>query len=125
MEVCDASGDLLTSFFTESGLAAVVYPLGLPYTGGMGQRKTAAKSGKTLYIKNPAAHRLAEKVSKRLGVSLSDAVIAALEDKARKTPRPLDLAKIDEICSRVAALPVLDNRTIDEILGYDEFGIPR
>jgi hypothetical protein len=48
--------------------------------------KTAGKARK-LYVKNPAAHRLAEQVSKRLGLTLSDAVICALEEKLRKIPR--------------------------------------
>ena len=43
----------------------------------MGTTKTFAKRRPTLYIKNPRAHRLAEQVSKRLGVTLSDAVITA------------------------------------------------
>jgi antitoxin VapB len=60
-----------------------------------------------------------------MGVTLTDAVISALEDKLQRTPRPLDRAAIDEICARMDALPVIDDRTPDEILGYDEFGIPR
>ena len=31
------------------------------------------------------------------------------------------MAKIDELCGKIAAPPVLDPRTPDEILGYDEF----
>jgi antitoxin VapB len=80
---------------------------------------------RTLYIKNPAAHRLAEKVSKKMGVTLTEAVIRSLEDKLRDTPRPIDWKKVDAITRKLAALPVLDSRTADEILGYDEFGIPR
>ena len=83
------------------------------------------QKGRTLYIKNPIAHCLAEKISKRDGVTLSDAVIGALEDKLRGTPAPIDRAGIEAIARRLAALPVLDPRTPDEILGYDEFGIPR
>ena len=88
-------------------------------------RQAADKNRRTLYVKNPAAHRLAEQVSKRMGVTLTDAVISALEDKLQRTPRPLDRVAIAEICARMDALPVLDDRTPDEILGYDEFGIPR
>jgi antitoxin VapB len=36
-----------------------------------------------------------------------------------------ELAKaLDEIARRCAALPVLDDRSADEILGYDENGLP-
>ena len=90
----------------------------------MRTRKAAAKRSRTLYIKNPAAHRLAEQVGTRMGVTLSDAVIAALEEWLRKTDRPLDRAKVDALCASIAALPVLDARTADEILVYDAFGIP-
>ena len=79
----------------------------------------------TLYIKNPVAHKLAEKVSKKLGVSLTEAVIRSLQDQLRAKPRPIDWDKVDAISREIAALPVLDSRTDNEILGYDEFGIPR
>ena len=91
----------------------------------MRTRKAAGKTRRTLYIKNPVAHRLAEQVGKRMGVTLTDAVISALEDKLRKTEGPLNRAKVDALCARIDALPVLDARTPDEILGYDSFGIPR
>jgi len=90
----------------------------------MKTRKAAEKKRRTLYIKNPAAHRLAEQVSKRMGVTLSDAVIAALEERLRKTDRPLNRTKVDALCARIGALPVVDARTPEEILGYDAFGIP-
>jgi antitoxin VapB len=90
----------------------------------MSTRKAPEKKPRTLYIKNPAAHRLAEQVGKRMGVTLSDAVIAALEDSLQKTRRPLNRAKVDDLCARIGALPVVDARTPEEILGYDAFGIP-
>ena len=83
------------------------------------------KKRRTLYIKNPAAHRLAQQLSKQMGLTLTDTVIHALEDQVGKTGRPLDRKKIDAIRARVSALPVLDARTPDEILGYDEYGVPR
>ena len=79
----------------------------------------------TLYIKNPIAHRLAEQLSKGMGVTLTDAVIQALEEQVRRVRKPIDREKIDALCARMQALPVLDARTQDEILGYDDFGIPR
>jgi len=91
----------------------------------MSKPKVLRRKGRTLYIKNPSAHRLAEQVSKRMGVTLSDAVIRALEDKIQKTGRPLNRAKVDALCVKIGALPVLDARTPEEILGYDDLGIPR
>jgi antitoxin VapB len=81
--------------------------------------------GRTLYIKNPAAHLLAERVSKKMGVTLTDAVIRSLEAQLRGPARPIDWKKVEAIQKEIAALPVLDSRSEDEILGYDEFGIPR
>ncbi len=83
------------------------------------------KKRQTLYIKNPVAHRLAQEVSKRMGVTLTEAVIHALEDQIRAQKKPIDQKKIDAICAKLASLPVLDSRTPDEILGYDSFGVPR
>jgi antitoxin VapB len=89
----------------------------------MKARKAAGKKERTLYIKNPVAHRLAEQVSGRMAVTLSDAVIAALEETVQKTDRPLDRTKVDALCARIGALPAVDSRTPDEILGYDVLGI--
>ena len=96
----------------------MVYPEGLPYNKGV-------RKSRTLYIKNPAAHRLAQQLSKQRGLTLTDAVIQALEDQVMKTERPLNRKKIDAICAKIAALPVLDSRTPGEILGYDQYGVPR
>jgi antitoxin VapB len=89
----------------------------LPYDG-------IVKRAQTLYIKNPAAHRLAEQLAKQMGVTLTEAVIHALENQVRQVPKPIDWKKIDAICAEIAALPVLDPRSPDEIIGYDEFGLP-
>ena len=90
----------------------------------MRKRRTAAKR-QTLYIKNPAAHRLAVQLSKETGLTLSDAVIQALEEKVQRTKRPLDRKKIEALSRQMRALPVIDSRAPDEIVGYDQFGIPQ
>jgi len=85
------------------------------------------KKPQTLYIKNPAAHRLARQLSRQRGVTLTDAVIGALEDQlnASENPKPIDRKKVDALLEKMRALPVMDSRSPDEILGYDEFGLPR
>jgi antitoxin VapB len=82
------------------------------------------KKGRTLYIKNPVAHRLAQQLSKRMEVTLTDAVIYALEDQIKKVARPINRKKVDAICAKIHSLPILDSRSPEEILGYDDFGIP-
>jgi antitoxin VapB len=42
-----------------------------------------------------------------------------------RTKQPLDRKKVDAICAKISALPVLDSRTPEEILGYDEYGVPQ
>ncbi len=82
------------------------------------------KQIRRLYIKNPVAHRLAEQISKRTGATLSDVVISALQDRVHQAGRPVNRAKVDALCAKIQGLTVLDPRTPDEILGYDDLGIP-
>jgi len=84
----------------------------------MRTRKAVAQRRRTLYVKNPAAHRLAEQVGNWTGITLSDAVISALEDKLRNARRPLSRAKLDALCARIGALPVLDGRSAEELAIY-------
>jgi hypothetical protein len=92
----------------------------LPYNG----KHEEAEGADTVH-QEPAAHALAEKVSKRMGVTLTDAVIHSLEAQLHPTPRPIDFEKIAAIQKTIATLRSSDIRSEDEILGYDEFGIPR
>jgi antitoxin VapB len=81
-----------------------------------------------LYIKDPKADRLARQLAKRNGETITSAVIRALEAQtARVNKRPVDedlVKKLNQIAMECAALPDLDTRTPDEILGYDENGLP-
>lgn len=81
-----------------------------------------------LNIKNERAHDLARQLAERTGESLTTAVVVALEERLMRTEPRKDkearLAQINEILDRAARLPILDNRTPDEIIGYDENGLP-
>ncbi|HEX4112697.1 MAG TPA: helix-turn-helix domain-containing protein [Stellaceae bacterium] len=46
-------------------------------------------------------------------------------ERRLRSKQPGLAERLMEIGRHCASLPVLDNRTDDEILGYDEFGIPR
>ena len=80
-----------------------------------------------LNIKNAEADDLARSLARRTGRSLTDAVIYALREQLRRESGRAsapDLAEeLLEIGRHCAALPVLDNRGDDEILGYDERGV--
>jgi antitoxin VapB len=81
-----------------------------------------------LSIKHDEADRLARELAATTGESLTEAVLNALRERVsrekskRRTLRARDeLRAVRERCRR---LPVLDNRTPDEILGYDDSGLP-
>lgn len=81
-----------------------------------------------LSIKHPKADRLARELAARTGESLTEAVINALEERLERKRRPQSLQfrqQIELIRKRCASLPLRDRRTADEIIGYDEYGLPR
>lgn len=82
-----------------------------------------------LNIRNPETERLAAEVARRTGETKTEAVTKALRERLarlrreRVTHRLAD--ELEEIADHCARLPVLDQRTADEILGYDDRGLPR
>jgi antitoxin VapB len=81
-----------------------------------------------LNIKNEEAHRMASLLAEAKGTTLTDAVTAALRESLARTSRGSDfetlLAEVSEIQRFVADLPDRDTRPADEILGYDDQGLP-
>jgi antitoxin VapB len=83
----------------------------------------------TLNIKDPDVHVLAAELAKQTKQSLTQAVKEALRESlarhrsGQEEPRRV-LERVMRIGRNIAALPVLDSRTPEEILGYNEFGIP-
>ena len=83
-----------------------------------------------LSIKDPEADQLARNLAQRTGETITQAVIAALRERLareqRKDERIEDLVEeIMAIGKHCAALPLLDARSADEIIGYDERGLPQ
>ncbi|ABE38683.1 type II toxin-antitoxin system VapB family antitoxin [Rhodopseudomonas palustris] len=80
-----------------------------------------------LNIKNDEAHRLASELAELTGESLTAAVTAALREQLARERRRRQTDKIAErllkIGDRYAALPDT-GRTPDDVLGYDEHGLP-
>lgn len=74
--------------------------------------------------------QLARLVASKTGKTPEDVLKEAIEARAEATGiqlkprRKFDEAKVRTIIERVSALPVLDNRSDDEIIGYNEFGVP-
>jgi len=78
-----------------------------------------------LSYKDPETDALVEQVAHLTGESPADALKTSLRQRLERERKAGELnAKIDAIVARVKALPVLDDRSADEILGYDENGLP-
>jgi antitoxin VapB len=79
-------------------------------------------------IKSSVAEELARRLASATGETLTGAIVLALRerlDRIESRRQPAFLAdQLDEIALRAAALPVLDPRTPEGILGYDENGLP-
>ena len=82
-----------------------------------------------LNIKDERAHALARRLAAATGESMTEAVRVALEERlkrveaGRRGRRPL-AERLNEIADHCASLPVRRDRPFDEILGYDERGLP-
>jgi len=81
-----------------------------------------------LNIKDPEADRLARELSQRTGESLTEVVVKSLRERLKREGAKTPVSLKDEILvisRRAAALPRRTGRTPDEIIGYDERGLPR
>jgi antitoxin VapB len=80
-------------------------------------------------IKDPETERLARNLAQLTGESITTATRRAIEERLRRvggrSRRAALLEEMAEIRRRWSAMPVLDERTPGEILGYDEHGLPR
>ncbi len=82
-----------------------------------------------LNIRNTETDALAAELARLTGETKTEAVTKAVRDRLERVKRERlrrSLAdEIDAIGRRCASLPVLDDRSAEEILGYDEHGLPR
>ena len=81
-----------------------------------------------LNIRNRTTEELAAALAKLTGETKTQAVTKALHDRLerirrRNTGRSL-ADELDEIALHCASLPVFDDRAAEDILGYDERGLP-
>jgi antitoxin VapB len=85
-----------------------------------------------LSIKNREVEALARELARLSGKPITEAVRDSLKREVERakaiaaaTPKDDDyVERIMAIARKVAAMPVLDDRSPDEILGYDENGLP-
>jgi antitoxin VapB len=82
-----------------------------------------------LSIKSQKTERLAREIASKTGDSITGSIEKALEEKLDQVNRDRSrrnlMSQLDEILQRMDRLPVLDSRTPEEIIGYDEHGLPR
>ena len=81
-----------------------------------------------LNIRNRTTEELAATLARLTGETKTQAVTTALRDRLerirrRRTGRGL-ADELDEVALHCASLPVLDERAAEDILGYDERGLP-
>ena len=82
-----------------------------------------------LSLKDPETDSLARQVARLTGETITEAVRTSLRERLRKEQlkrgeKPFDRAAIEAMIKLFGALPVFDHRPADEILGYDENGLP-
>ena len=81
-----------------------------------------------LNIRNAETEALAAELARLTGETKTEAVRRALEDRLARLRRDRTRRRLadelDRIARRCARLPVNDRRSADEILGYDDDGLP-
>jgi antitoxin VapB len=79
-------------------------------------------------IKDAEADRIIRELAARTGETITEAVkIAAAERLTRLPPQRgrIDKAKLEQTLARIRSYPrINDHLTDDEIIGYDENGLP-
>ncbi|HEX3884207.1 MAG TPA: type II toxin-antitoxin system VapB family antitoxin [Stellaceae bacterium] len=81
-----------------------------------------------LNIKDPATEKLVRELADCTGETMTTAVRHAAEQRLQRVRRRLSGRRLGEelmaIGKRCAALPDFDTRSADEVIGYDEDGLP-
>jgi len=80
-------------------------------------------------IKNPTTEKKIRRLAKRTGETLTQAVERAVDERlarlpARRKKGRIDRAKLAELLAYFDSLPVDDPRSPDEIIGYNDHGLP-
>ena len=83
-----------------------------------------------LIIKDRETYELTAELARRRGETLTQAVKTSVKERlARERALEPDASRlverVMELGKRISLRPVLDPRTPEEIVGYDEIGIPR
>lgn len=80
-----------------------------------------------ILIKDPETDRIVRALAARTGETLTEAVKKAAEERLQDISQlhsMFDRAGLEALLAEVRTYPVVDSRTPDEIIGYDENGLP-
>jgi antitoxin VapB len=89
---------------------------------------TVYTSSMALSIKSDEADQLARELAAETGETLTEAVVIALRerlDREHGRHAASMRTRLARLAADVAALPVADSRAAEEIIGYDDAGLPR
>lgn len=78
-------------------------------------------------VKNDETDRLVRELTELTGESLTEAITEAVRqrlDRERRRQAAIGTPSLAAVIDRLRTMPVLDERTADEILGYDDHGLP-
>jgi antitoxin VapB len=85
----------------------------------------------SILVKNVETEKKIRKLARRTGETITAAIDRAVDDRLaklgpehRKKGR-VDRGKLAELLAYFDSLPVDDPRSPEEIIGYDEFGVPK
>lgn len=82
-----------------------------------------------LNIKDRETDRLARQLAELTDESITEAVKAALRDRLereqRRRGKKIDWRMLRQKQEEIARLPIADGRSAEELLDYDESGLPR
>ena len=81
-----------------------------------------------LNIKHPEVDRLARLLAQQLNETITEVVLDALREKMLREQGKSAVNELEDellaISQRCASLPDKDIRSPDDILGYDQYGLP-
>lgn len=82
-----------------------------------------------LLIEDGDTGRIVRELASRTGETLDEAVKIAVQERLARLPTPrragsVDHARLDSIIASFRPRRVQDSRTDDQIIGYDENGLP-
>jgi antitoxin VapB len=89
---------------------------------------TIYTSTMALSIKSDEADQLARELAAETGETLTEVVVIALRerlDREHASHAASMRARLARLAADVATLPVADSRAPEEIIGYDDAGLPR